>query len=452
MNRRALPISLFLAFAVCVMAWLPQVESAERPSIKPFVVGGENANIADFPYQVGLYLTMNEGRHYRCGGALIGVDWILTAGHCLTTATGSVIDPAGVEIRTGASEFSSDKMIKTSAVKVFRHPDFVRVDRYPRNDVGLIRASRPIPGVAVRLNTDAAVSGTAVVAGWGRTSEGGPVSSILQKATLPLIEDDPCNQSLQNRVTAGMLCAGNGEAGGPNTCQGDSGGPLVQSRFINGIPIKAEVGIVSWGLDGHCARKDEYGVFTRVSAYADWIASIILKEDDPAWTDASAAQVMNVIRATQVPLSADEIRLVGATSNHLPSAEAERQLIAGLNHSPRQGASKLDPSVPARPGVRSIMDTWGLRDRLASFASDSWHDVILLKNGTVFTLHYELLPDYTYGRQGLDLPGGLTNVVAVGAGNGWSYALKRDGTLASWNSKAIDIKNEREMRDCHPDC
>ena len=48
--------------------------------------------------------------------------------------------------------------------------------------------------------------------------------------------------------------------------QGDSGGPLV-AKMCDGR--WAQVGIVSYG-EG-CAFKDSPGVYTRVSAYADWI-------------------------------------------------------------------------------------------------------------------------------------------------------------------------------------
>jgi secreted trypsin-like serine protease len=65
-----------------------------------------------------------------------------------------------------------------------------------------------------------------------------------------------------------MMCAGYRE-GRIDSCQGDSGGPLVW-RSPDGPAL---VGIVSFG-DG-CARELKYGVYTRVSAFRDWIDRVI---------------------------------------------------------------------------------------------------------------------------------------------------------------------------------
>lgn len=62
-----------------------------------------------------------------------------------------------------------------------------------------------------------------------------------------------------------QICAGL-QQGGKDSCQGDSGGPLVARDANN---CQRQIGVVSWG-DG-CAAAGAYGIYTRVSAYADWI-------------------------------------------------------------------------------------------------------------------------------------------------------------------------------------
>jgi secreted trypsin-like serine protease len=76
-----------------------------------------------------------------------------------------------------------------------------------------------------------------------------------------------CNDpnAYNGSIKGGMLCAGL-PRGSVDACQGDSGGPLVWRNQETGPVL---VGVVSFG-EG-CARPLKYGVYTRVSAYRDWI-------------------------------------------------------------------------------------------------------------------------------------------------------------------------------------
>ena len=70
-------------------------------------------------------------------------------------------------------------------------------------------------------------------------------------------------------IDARNLCAAVTE-GGKDSCQGDSGGPLVVQTTAGGW---MQIGIVSWG-EG-CARPGFPGIYTRVSAFGDWIKSTV---------------------------------------------------------------------------------------------------------------------------------------------------------------------------------
>ncbi|CAB1326678.1 unnamed protein product, partial [Coregonus sp. 'balchen'] len=81
-----------------------------------------------------------------------------------------------------------------------------------------------------------------------------------------------CRSALgKELVTNTMLCAGY-LSGGVDSCQGDSGGPLIYEDHVSGrFQLQ---GITSWG-DG-CGEKGKPGVYTRVSAFSDWILAEIL--------------------------------------------------------------------------------------------------------------------------------------------------------------------------------
>ncbi|XP_019903381.1 transmembrane protease serine 4b [Esox lucius] len=99
---------------------------------------------------------------------------------------------------------------------------------------------------------------------------GGNLTSVLQSATVCLIERKVCSQSDYDLlITPRMLCAGYME-GKVDTCQGDSGGPLV---FLS--RSWQLVGVVSWGLG--CARPGHSGVYCSVEQLLNWIYFVMEK-------------------------------------------------------------------------------------------------------------------------------------------------------------------------------
>ncbi|CAD6994740.1 unnamed protein product, partial [Ceratitis capitata] len=104
------------------------------------------------------------------------------------------------------------------------------------------------------------------VVGWGRTSEGGDLPSIVNQVKVPIMSITECRSQKykSSRITSSMLCAGRPKM---DSCQGDSGGPLLLS---NGVKYFI-VGVVSWGVG--CGRDGYPGVYTRVSKFIPWIKS-----------------------------------------------------------------------------------------------------------------------------------------------------------------------------------
>jgi hypothetical protein len=94
------------------------------------------------------------------------------------------------------------------------------------------------------------------------------VAQRLMEVELPLVATDRCkaaNKDIAGTIDGRTLCAGLPE-GGKDSCQGDSGGPMV-ARTRRGRWV--QIGVVSWGVG--CGRQGRPGVYTRVSAFADWI-------------------------------------------------------------------------------------------------------------------------------------------------------------------------------------
>ena len=73
------------------------------------IIGGNNTNITDNPWQVSLRGTNNHHvvgfrNQHICGGSIIAPNWILTAAHCVTNiTTGAIIGINEISVSAGIS-------------------------------------------------------------------------------------------------------------------------------------------------------------------------------------------------------------------------------------------------------------------------------------------------------------------------------------------------------------
>ncbi|KAJ8785221.1 hypothetical protein J1605_007440 [Eschrichtius robustus] len=97
----------------------------------------------------------------------------------------------------------------------------------------------------------------------------GSSQNHLRQVQVDLIDTKTCNEhkAYNKAITPRMLCAGSLK-GNRDACQGDSGGPLVSPDARD---IWYLAGIVSWGDE--CGHPNKPGVYARVTAFRDWIAS-----------------------------------------------------------------------------------------------------------------------------------------------------------------------------------
>jgi hypothetical protein len=232
------------------------------------IVGGNDANIEDYPWIVAL---LSSGGSQYCAGTILSETWILTAAHCSTPN----------RIRAGVTDKTDNTGQDRFIISKINHPLYSPY----QNDIALIQLSSPLdlsdPKVtAIPIVTAAHASDgytdagvISVVTGWGRLSQGGASTNILQVVELPLVSNEDAvsiGWYGPTQITIDMLCAGLLGEGGIDACQGDSGGPLVVPD--TGSPLGYSVaGVTSWGTG--CAQPQHPGVWARVSHFESWIAS-----------------------------------------------------------------------------------------------------------------------------------------------------------------------------------
>ncbi|XP_016836762.1 chymotrypsin-1 [Nasonia vitripennis] len=235
------------------------------------IVGGENADITEFPYQVSLRL---RGKGHFCGGSIISERHILTAAHCVD----GIITPLlknrfSVVTGTTTSSGSSGKSHKIKSTHI--HEGYLGTDESSyKNDVAVITLAAPIKFDAkqkkINLPTkDVSLGDKVMVSGWGiKKYPSEIVAATLQKASMKLIPSSQCEQFLYPQTLySTQVCAIQAQKKGVGVCSGDSGGPLAADNEV--------IGIASWVVP---CGKGFPDVYTKVYAFKDWIKNIIDKE------------------------------------------------------------------------------------------------------------------------------------------------------------------------------
>jgi len=254
------------------------------------IINGTRVSIRAFSFLVSVVSLLRDGYNSStyCGGQYIGNKTIVTAAHCVQrTVAGDVCVWFGLsQLQEGMDTcYRGGHRVSKSILHPSWDPETMA------NDVALLfleeaphEESTPILLPEPECNSYDKVGTLLSVLGYGKTNPDDAFEEqrlqtyflrigqrvvilppqkfekLLVNESVMLVAGDP-------RLLTDISEANAGANGYTDTCQGDSGGPLF---FINETTHQSVlVGITSWGIS--CGYLGLPGVYTRVSAFLEWI-------------------------------------------------------------------------------------------------------------------------------------------------------------------------------------
>ncbi|XP_077267763.1 chymotrypsin-1-like isoform X2 [Temnothorax americanus] len=213
----------------------------------PYIIGGKDAPIGKFPYQVSL-------RYYgvhKCSGSILNNRNILTAASCVTGFENQLNN---VKVHVGTNFVNlTGRAYDVASVSIHVN----QTD----NDIALVHIKTPLKYSSLvqsinLMTSDENLEGkSCTLSGWGIKNDG-EISNNLQEIELRVYPQEKCRRLWAVKNT--QLCTLTSE--GEGACKGDTGSPLV----ANGV----QIGIVSYF---HFCAMGYPDVHTRISSFITWI-------------------------------------------------------------------------------------------------------------------------------------------------------------------------------------
>lgn len=259
----------------------------------PYIVGGQNINIAKVPWHAGIYRkTQGNNYLYQCGGTIISARLILSAMHCFwdkqRNRKNSEDDFMIAVGKTNRDLFAEEDLKKQvfRIEKIHNHETYRDLEGLYTGDITIILLKQNIDftnyiaPACMYFNFDytrlTVLPGlTGKVAGWGKTESGGVASDVLKSIEMPVVSDEECirtsSEEFKKFLTSDKFCAGFYEMS-IGVCEGDSGGGLVLKDTDDRYYVR---GIVSLGSEkqGSC-DVDKYTTFTNVQKHMELISPL----------------------------------------------------------------------------------------------------------------------------------------------------------------------------------
>ena len=203
-----------------------------------------------------------------CTGAVIAPTAVLSAANCVHQQ-----EPTHYQVMTVANDGNHIKLGDPIPVsKIDINPEYTHSGRWPQNDIAILELGMKLPPPFAKISAQRSSDPKAGDLAWVGIIDFQSAPATFLKGSVAIWDDATCavKSGLQGSALEKIICAGS-EHTRAGVCppSGSAGGPLLIS---NRADRKLQIGFVS---AANCNDPEAaYGIYTRISSYADWIKKV----------------------------------------------------------------------------------------------------------------------------------------------------------------------------------